>query len=318
MTRMIIRNSLLALLVGIAAPAFAQDNNGLSDDEILLNGDVVVNPGPVVEDDLIAPPPAIDGIPEEPQPRKRRQRQPAPDTTELPIPPEDAPIVEDGTGPDGEVLPKRRQRPPAPDTNELPIYQDEPPVVDGGGQPDGEVLPRRRHRPPVVEVEPGPDFSGPSAVEIERSLDVEPRIRLRPEQRVTIREFERRPDLRRAAPSIDIQAINFEFGSSEVPFSQYRKVENIAVAMDRLLRRDPDTQVLIEGHTDAVGSFGANQMLSQRRARSLKRVLVREFGIPADALETVGYGEEYLLVPTTRENWRNRRVTLRSIGDFVR
>ena len=233
--------------------------------------------------------------------------------------PDNPPIVEDGGVPDGEVLPRRRQRQPAPDTNELPIYPDDPPIVEDGGGPDGEVLPRkRRQRPPVEEAGPGPEFAGPSAVEIERSLDVEPRIRLRPNQRVTIREFERRPDLRRAAPSIDIQAINFEFGSAEVPFSQYRKVENIAIAMERLLRRDPDTQVLIEGHTDAVGSFGANQVLSQRRAISLKRVLVREFGIPADALETVGYGEEYLLVPTTRENWRNRRVTLRSIGDFVR
>ena len=40
MTRMIIRNSLLALLLGMAAPAFAQDNSGQSDEEILLNGGV--------------------------------------------------------------------------------------------------------------------------------------------------------------------------------------------------------------------------------------------------------------------------------------
>ncbi|MCA0338270.1 MAG: OmpA family protein, partial [Proteobacteria bacterium] len=49
-----------------------------------------------------------------------------------------------------------------------------------------------------------------------------------------------------------------------------------------------------------------------------KWVLVQEFGIPSRALETVGYGEDYLLVQTLNEEWRNRRVTLRRIDEFVR
>ncbi|WP_315920137.1 OmpA family protein [Mesorhizobium sp. SP-1A] len=158
----------------------------------------------------------------------------------------------------------------------------------------------------------------PSGAQIERQLDAAPRMRLRPNERVTIREFKRRPDLRRAAPSIDIQSINFAFGSAEVLPSQYDKVENIADGLRRVLRRNPRAQVLIEGHTDAVGSAGSNQILSERRAGSLKHVLVREFGIPPRALETVGYGEEFLLVPTQNENWRNRRVTLRRLDGFIR
>ena len=84
-----------------------------------------------------------------------------------------------------------------------------------------------------------------------------------------------------------------------------------------MLRRRPGTKVLIEGHTDAVGSAASNLALSERRAASLKQTLVREFGIPRRALETVGYGEEFLLVPTPNENWRNRRVTLRRFDDFL-
>jgi outer membrane protein OmpA-like peptidoglycan-associated protein len=160
--------------------------------------------------------------------------------------------------------------------------------------------------------------SMPSAAQIERRLEAPAERRIRPDQRVTAREFKRRPDLRRAAPSIDIQAINFAFGSAEIPVSQYRKVEAIATALERLLRRRPGTTVLIEGHTDAVGSAASNQILSERRAESLRRVLMREFGIPGRALETVGYGEEFLLVPTQNENWQNRRVTLRRIDDFLR
>ncbi|MBN9235240.1 MULTISPECIES: OmpA family protein [Phyllobacteriaceae] len=158
----------------------------------------------------------------------------------------------------------------------------------------------------------------PSAAQIERTLEATPRMKLRPSERVTIREFKRRPDLRRMAPSIDIQSINFAFGSAAIAPSQYGKVENIADGLHRLLRRDRHARVLIEGHTDAVGSFASNQALSEQRAASLKRTLVREFGVPGYALETVGYGEEFLLVPTQNENWRNRRVTLRRFDDFIR
>ena len=158
----------------------------------------------------------------------------------------------------------------------------------------------------------------PSSDRILRQLEAAPTTRVAPQRRVTVQEFKRRPDLRRAAPSIEIQSINFEFGSAEIPYSQYRKVEQIADALKRLISRRPGTRILIEGHTDAVGSDTSNLALSERRAASLKRVLVREFGIPSQALETVGYGESYLLVPTQYESWENRRVTLRRVDEFLR
>jgi len=157
----------------------------------------------------------------------------------------------------------------------------------------------------------------PSSGEIMRQLDAAPRKRVKPEDRVTIQEFRRRPDLRRSAPSIDIRAINFEFGSAEIPRSEYRKVREIARAFEQLSRRRRGARFLIEGHTDAVGSRQSNQVLSERRAASLKRVLVNEFGIPPRMMETVGYGEDFLLVDTPYENWRNRRVTIRRIDEFV-
>jgi outer membrane protein OmpA-like peptidoglycan-associated protein len=158
----------------------------------------------------------------------------------------------------------------------------------------------------------------PSSEIILRRLDAAPTRRLRDDERVTVREFKRRPDLRGAAPSINIQSINFAFGSADIPRSEYGKVRQIARAMEQLLRRRRRAVFLIEGHTDAVGSAASNQILSERRAESLKRLLVQEFGLPSRALETVGYGEDYLLVQTLSEEWRNRRVTLRRIDEFVR
>lgn len=162
------------------------------------------------------------------------------------------------------------------------------------------------------------DRGGPSSGQIMRQLEAAPKRRIRPEERVTIQEFRRRPDLRRAAPSIDIQAINFEFGSAEIPRSEFGKVREIASAFDQMSRRRRGARFLIEGHTDAVGSRDSNQILSERRAESLKRVLVGQFGVPARTLETVGYGEDFLLINTQNEDWRNRRVTIRRIDEFVR
>lgn len=160
--------------------------------------------------------------------------------------------------------------------------------------------------------------SAPSASQIEKSLEAAPSIQLPPAKRLNRREIKRRFDVRKYAPSINIQAINFAFGSAEISYEERWKVERIGVAMNRILDRDPDEVFLIEGHTDAVGSRRSNQALSERRAASLRRVLVRYFGVPSYALETAGYGEDYLLVPTPYEEWRNRRVTLRRITDFLR
>ncbi len=158
----------------------------------------------------------------------------------------------------------------------------------------------------------------PSSDRIMRQLEAEPRTRVSPQRRVTVQEFKRRPDLRRAAPSIEIQSINFATGSAEIPRSQYRKVEQIARALNKITERNRRARFLIEGHTDAVGSDMANLALSERRAASLKQVLVREFGVSPRALETVGYGEEFLVVPTQNEAWQNRRVTLRRVDQFLR
>jgi outer membrane protein OmpA-like peptidoglycan-associated protein len=157
----------------------------------------------------------------------------------------------------------------------------------------------------------------PNAGAILRKLDQAPRIEIAPQKRVTRGQLKRRPDLRKIAPSIDIQAINFAFGSATIPVRERWKVEQIAIAMNRMMDRDPDEVFLIEGHTDAVGSSTANQRLSEARAGSLKRDLVRYFGVSSYNLDTVGYGEEFLLVSTPYENFRNRRVTLRRVTDVI-
>lgn len=158
--------------------------------------------------------------------------------------------------------------------------------------------------------------SMPSAGAIERQLGAD--VEIAPEKKLTLPQLKRSQRVRRQAPSIDIQAINFRSGSAQIERGEFWKVDRIAQAIDNILQQNPDELFLIEGHTDAVGSRGSNQILSQRRAQSLVQTLGQYYGIPSYALEAAGYGEDFLLVPTPNENWRNRRVTLRRITDFIR
>lgn len=71
------------------------------------------------------------------------------------------------------------------------------------------------------------------------------------------------------------------------------------------------TSAEIQGHTDSRGSNSYNKTLSQKRADAIVKVLVEKFGISAERLKAVGYGEEQLIVKndkTAAEQAQNRRV----------
>lgn len=71
----------------------------------------------------------------------------------------------------------------------------------------------------------------------------------------------------------------------------------------------PDRTVLIEGHTDSVGSVEANHFLSQHRAESVKSYLVSR-GVQASRLKTAGLGEGSPVASndTATGRQQNRRV----------
>jgi outer membrane protein OmpA-like peptidoglycan-associated protein len=71
----------------------------------------------------------------------------------------------------------------------------------------------------------------------------------------------------------------------------------------------PDRSVLIEGHTDDVGSDESNFNLSQRRANSVRSYLVEQ-GIESSRLSTTGLGEGSPVAGNDSSTGRqqNRRV----------
>ncbi len=133
----------------------------------------------------------------------------------------------------------------------------------------------------------------------------------------SLEEVRRSFSLRERMRRVDLDAINFEFGSWEVENDQYPKLEWVADALKRVLRRNPDEIFLIEGHTDAVGSDVDNLSLSDRRAESVAVILTDVFNVPPENLVTQGYGEEFLKIDTPYPERRNRRVAVRRIGPLL-
>ena len=137
------------------------------------------------------------------------------------------------------------------------------------------------------------------------------------ERRYSLDEIRYSPSVRQLMPSIDLNTINFETGSWEIPPDQAAKLQAIADGLNRAIARNPREVFLIEGHTDAVGNDVDNLSLSDRRAESAANLLTQQFGVPAENLTSQGYGSQYLKEQTSGPSRINRRVTIRRITPLL-
>jgi len=74
---------------------------------------------------------------------------------------------------------------------------------------------------------------------------------------------------------------------------------------------DPNSKIVIEGHTDASGSAEKNEELSLKRAEAVRAALISE-GVPSDRVSVAGYGESRPLADNASPTGRatNRRVEI--------
>jgi outer membrane protein OmpA-like peptidoglycan-associated protein len=139
----------------------------------------------------------------------------------------------------------------------------------------------------------------------------------RVQRRYSLDEIRYSPSVRQLMPSIDLNTINFETGSWEIPQDQAAKLQVIADGLNQAISRNPREVFLIEGHTDAVGNETDNLSLSDRRAESAANLLTQQFGVPSENLTSQGYGEQYLKEQTSGPSRINRRVTVRRITPLL-
>lgn len=105
--------------------------------------------------------------------------------------------------------------------------------------------------------------------------------------------------------TIDLEVL-FETDKSVVQPEYYTKVAEVAEFMQQY----PNTITTIEGHTDSRGSNRYNQALSQRRVDAVREVLIAQFGVAADRIKAIGYGESQPRASNDNAEGRqlNRRV----------
>ena len=105
--------------------------------------------------------------------------------------------------------------------------------------------------------------------------------------------------------SIDFPNIYFAFDSDSIIRSEEKGIIQIA----NFMKRHPQVYLLIEGHTDSVGTYEYNIDLSKRRAEAAKRLLVK-YGIAPGRIFTKGYGYTRPLATnkTGQGRAKNRRI----------
>jgi outer membrane protein OmpA-like peptidoglycan-associated protein len=115
------------------------------------------------------------------------------------------------------------------------------------------------------------------------------------------------------APSVNLY-VPFDNGSAELTPAAIAALDELGKALSSSTLAS--YKFRIEGHTDTVGTKSYNMSLSDRRAQAVSAYLEQKFGVNESRLETVGMGEQHLLVPTPDQTPepRNRRVTIVNLG----
>lgn len=125
-------------------------------------------------------------------------------------------------------------------------------------------------------------------------------------------------DLSQAVPTAEVnrvgEGINMTFDSTLVfqinssDLSEAYKEDLAAVA--EIFNEYPDTNIVIEGHTDDSGPGEYNMKLSEQRAKEVSAYLVSQ-GIDEARITSSWYGEEQPKYPNDEANReKNRRVEL--------
>lgn len=84
------------------------------------------------------------------------------------------------------------------------------------------------------------------------------------------------------------EEVKFEHGSAVLTASGKNLLDEVAMVMKR--NKEGYKKVLIEGHTNDLGSYPYNQTLSERRAESVREYLASR-GINFQEMMTIGYGK---------------------------
>ena len=105
---------------------------------------------------------------------------------------------------------------------------------------------------------------------------------------------------------ISLHGLVFPVGQATIEDQYKPLLESLAVS----IKEFPGTEVVLEGHTDAVGSDELNLKLSKERATVVKDYLVSNFDIDPERIVAAGFGETRPVASNDSQVGRakNRRI----------
>lgn len=105
-------------------------------------------------------------------------------------------------------------------------------------------------------------------------------------------------------------SISFGTGKSDIQPSFYKTLNQLSASLAQF----KDTQLVITGNTDSVGSYDANKILSSHRADSVAQFLQAN-GVDAARVQTVGAGSSMPIASNDTADGRaqNRRVEIKIV-----
>lgn len=107
-----------------------------------------------------------------------------------------------------------------------------------------------------------------------------------------------------------LQGVLFDFDKWNIKTRFYPELDEVV----SILEKNPDLKIEIEGHTDNKGTSAYNKILSEKRARSVRKHLVDK-GIEPARLSSSGYGFSRPITTNDTSEGRalNRRVELKPV-----
>ena len=114
---------------------------------------------------------------------------------------------------------------------------------------------------------------------------------------------------------LTIGDVLFATGKADLSSDAMRSVDKLV----EFLQKNPNRNVLIEGHTDSVGSDEFNLPLSQKRADSVQEALTGK-GTGQERITAKGYGKKYPVASneTASGKQQNRRVEVIILNEGVK
>ncbi len=114
---------------------------------------------------------------------------------------------------------------------------------------------------------------------------------------------------------VNVISIRFKPGSSSISASSGSLAQIAGALKSGELK---DARILIQGHTDNIGSAESNLALSTARAKSVMTVLVDRYGVDKERLSAEGMGESMPVTSNATPSGRalNRRIEFVYLGDL--